>query len=204
MLANLRKYLVSGLLVWIPIGITIWIINFIITSMDNFVPFKRILYKTLGFHLPGIGLIFAIIIIILTGIIATNVIGQRLVNVSNKMLLKVPVFKSIYKGVKQVSDTLLSNQSKAFSKAVLIQFGSTNSWTIALLTSNGNHFMDENSPEEYINVYVPTTPNPTSGYFLIIKKSDTREINMSVDEALGYIIAMGSTENLTNYQKKEV
>lgn len=194
---KLKNYLLAGLLVWLPIGLTFWIITSLIRFVDHLVPNQITSQAVLGINFPGAGLVIVLVGLLLTGVIATNFLGQTLINFSNKIIMQIPLVKSIYKGVKQVSDTLLSNNSKAFRKALLIRFPHQDAWTIAFITGTPQNIAATfaGAEEEYFNVYIPTTPNPTSGYFLIVKKSDTRELNLSVDEALRYVISMGTVSS---------
>lgn len=190
---RVKNYIIAGLLVWLPFATTLWIISFLINAINLFIPAQILNLRPYGIAIPGMGLIIALSILILTGIIARNIFGQKLINLWNKVLFHIPIVKSIYKGVKKVSDTLLAGNTHAFRKALLVKFPHERSWTIAFITgSPGTILMPENHNLEYINVYVPTTPNPTSGYFIIVHKADTREINLTVDEALHYVISMGT------------
>lgn len=189
----LRRYLIAGLLVWMPVALTIWIIHLLIHFINSLIP-EQISMMLFGRHIPGVGLLVSILLILLTGIIARNFFGQKIIKFWNKIFLHIPIVKSIYKGVKQVSDTLLSSDGNAFRKAILIKFPGSSSYTIAFITGTpqikilGSEFIN------YINVYVPTTPNPTSGYFIIVHKDDTKELNMTVDQALRYVISMGAID----------
>lgn len=188
---KLKTYLIAGILVWLPIGLTIWILNTVIGFVNALLP-QNISDWVFGRHIPGTGILIMLIVILLTGIIAKNIFGQKILSWSNTLFLKIPIVKSIYKGIKQVSDTLLSQNGNAFRKALLVRFPHGEAWTIAFITGNTLNLIEDH--ESYVNVYVPTTPNPTSGYFIIVKKSDTRELEMTVDQALRYIIAMGAVD----------
>jgi uncharacterized membrane protein len=148
--------------------------------------------KLFGFNVPGLGALLTLVIIFVTGLVATNIFGQQLILLWESFLSRVPFVKSIYSSVKQVSDTLFSNSGNAFRKAVLVQFPRQNSWTIAFITGTPGGDVVNHLHGEYISVYVPTTPNPTGGYFLMLPKADVIELEMSVDEALKYIISMGT------------
>ncbi|HMT03068.1 MAG TPA: DUF502 domain-containing protein [Burkholderiales bacterium] len=191
---KLKNYLFTGLLVWLPIALTIWVIELLIRSVDQIVPHKLSGQALFGVHIPGMGLIFAFGILLTTGIVAKNIFGIKIINFWDKIILQIPIVKSIYKGIKQVSDTLLSGSGNAFRKALLVRFPNSNSWTVAFITGSPSQNILENF-SEYINVYVPTTPNPTSGYFIIVHKSDIKELKMTVDEALRYVISMGALES---------
>ncbi len=188
---NIKSYLLTGILVWLPIGLTVWIINLIISSLDQLLPAELSTQKLVGMHIPGAGIIVCFFVILITGIIAKNVFGQKIFHLWDRVIFRIPIVKSIYKGIKQVSDTLLSGKGNAFRKAILVRFPHNEVWTIAFITGT-NNLLDDG--DEYLNVYVPTTPNPTSGYLMIVKKSETKEINMTVEQALRYVISMGSVD----------
>lgn len=196
---KLKTYLFAGLLVWLPIGLTIWFIKFIINSVDAFIPERLTTQNLFGITIPGGGLLITLVILLATGLVTTNILGQKIVKLGDKIISSIPIVKSIYKGIKQVSDTLLSSQSNAFRKSVLVKFPHSNSLTIAFVTGTPGPEIIKNN-EEYINVYIPTTPNPTSGYFVMLPKSETKELDISVEEALRYVISMG-TIKLNNSHK---
>lgn len=148
-------------------------------------------FEKLGFNIPGIGVVMTLLIILVTGLVAANVLGQKLVKVWESLLARIPVVKSIYYSVKQVSDTLFSSSGQAFRKALLVQYPREGAWTIAFLTGKPGGDAARHLKGDYVSVYVPTTPNPTSGFFLMMPKKDVIELDMSVDEALKYIISMG-------------
>jgi uncharacterized membrane protein len=189
-----KRYLVAGLLVWVPLGITIWVLHFLVTTLDQtllLLPERAQPDRLLGMHIPGIGVLLSFAILFLTGIVAANFLGARFIRMWESVLGRIPVVKSTYSSVKQVSDTLLSDQGNAFRKALLVQFPHQDSWSIAFLTGTPAQPVAEHLAEDHVSVYVPTTPNPTSGYFVIVPKSKVRELDMTVDEALKYVISMG-------------
>lgn len=190
----IRRYFVTGLLIWVPLAITVWVISLIVGTMDQslrLLPDALHPTQLFGFHIPGTGVIVTLLVILVTGVAAANFIGQRLVSWWERLLARIPVVNSIYNGVKQVSDTLFSSSGNAFRKALLIQYPRQGAWTIAFLTGRPGGDVANHLSGDYVSVYVPTTPNPTSGFFLMLPKSDTIELDMSVDEALKYIISMG-------------
>ena len=190
----IRKYLVAGLLVWVPLVITLWVLDLIVTMMDkslSLLPENFHPDVLLGRHIPGLGVVLTLIVVLLTGVFAANIMGRRLLMLWDVILRRIPVVKSIYSSVKQVSDTLFSGSGQAFRKALLIEYPHKGSWTIAFLTGAPGKDVAKHLPQDCVSVYVPTTPNPTSGFFLIVPKSDTIELDMSVDTALKYIISMG-------------
>ena len=190
----MKRYLVAGLLVWVPLGITLWVLHFLVTTLDQTLglfPERFHPDRLLGMHIPGLGVLLSFAILFVTGAIAANFFGARLILIWESALGRIPVVKSIYSSVKQVSDTLLSDSGNAFRKALLVQFPHQDAWSIAFLTGQPAAAVAEHLDEEHLSVYVPTTPNPTSGYFVIVPKSKVRELDMTVDEALKYVISMG-------------
>ncbi|ENO89758.1 DUF502 domain-containing protein [Thauera linaloolentis] len=190
----MKKYFITGLLIWIPLAITFMVLAWIIGTLDQillWLPNGAQPRAWLGFNIPGIGVLMSLLIVFLTGLVAANVLGQKLVQVWEGLLARIPVVKSIYYGVKQVSDTLFSSSGQAFRKALLVQYPREGAWTIAFLTGKPGGDAARHLQGDYVSVYVPTTPNPTSGFFLMMPKEDVIELDMSVDEALKYIISMG-------------
>jgi uncharacterized membrane protein len=191
----MKRYLIAGLVIWIPLVITLWVLRGIVTTMDEFVtplmPGDWRPETWLGIAIPGTGLIVTAIVVLATGVLASNLIGQRLVQGWESLLARIPIVKSLYGGVKQVSDTLFSPGGQAFRKAVLLQYPRSGTWTIGFLAGIPGGELAEVLAGDMISVYVPTTPNPTSGFLLMVPRSDVRELRMSVDEALKYVISMG-------------
>jgi uncharacterized membrane protein len=190
----MKRYLIAGLLVWVPLGITIWVLHFLVTSLDSILwvfPDWLRPESLVGFHVPGIGVVIAFLILLATGVLAANFLGQRLIGAWEAVLTRIPFVKSIYSSVKQVSDTLLSPQGNAFRKALLVEFPHEGSWTVAFQTGNPAPAVAARLEGEHVSVYVPTTPNPTSGYFIIVPRARVHDLDMTVDEALKYIISMG-------------
>jgi uncharacterized membrane protein len=190
----MRRYLIAGLLVWVPLGITFYVLHFLLTALDQILlvlPEGLRPRALVGFDIPGVGVVVAFAILLLTGVVAANFLGQRLIGAWEALLTRIPFVKSIYSSVKQVSDTLLSKKGIAFRKALLVEFPRPGSFTIAFLTGAPAPAVTPYLPGEHVSVYVPTTPNPTGGYFLMLPRSQVRELDMTVDEALKYIISMG-------------
>jgi len=190
----MRRYLIAGLLVWVPLGITIWVLHFLITTLDQvllLVPESLRPEALFGFRIPGIGVLISFGILLVTGTIAANFFGARLIHMWEALLGRIPFVKSVYSSVKQVSDTLLSDSGNAFRKALLVEFPCPGSWTIAFQTGTPAPAVAAQLAGEHISVYVPTTPNPTSGYFIVVPVARVHELEMTVDEALKYIISMG-------------
>ncbi|CAM8660902.1 COG2928 Uncharacterized conserved protein [Oxalobacteraceae bacterium] len=190
----MRKYFITGLLVLVPLVITLWVLNLIIGTLDQsllLLPPQWRPELLLGFNLPGVGTILTLVIIFITGVVTRNFVGNRLLMLWELLLKRIPVVNSIYSSVKQVSDTLFSSSGNAFRKALLVQYPREGVWTIAFQTGVPGGDVKNHLSGDYVSVYVPTTPNPTSGFFLMLKREDTIELNMSVDEALKYIVSMG-------------
>ncbi|MBL8492183.1 MAG: DUF502 domain-containing protein [Rhodocyclaceae bacterium] len=190
----MKKYFITGLLIWVPLAITAWVLTLIVSTMDQsllLLPQAIRPEKLMGFYIPGIGALATLLVIFMTGVVTANIIGQRLLRFWEGVLSRIPVVKSVYYSVKQVSDTLFSSSGEALRKALLVQYPREGSWTIAFMTGQPGGDVVNHLRGEFISVYVPTTPNPTSGFFLMMPKADVVELDMSVDEALKYLISMG-------------
>jgi len=190
----MKRYLIAGLLVWVPLGITIWVLNALVSALDQtllLVPESLRPDRLLGYHIPGFGVLLSLVVLLATGAIAANFAGARLIALWESLLARIPFVKSIYSSVKQVSDTVLSDQGTAFRKALLVEWPQPGSWTIAFLTGHPVGEIADHLAGDHVSLYVPTTPNPTGGYFVIVPISSVRELDISVDEALKYIISMG-------------
>ena len=197
----MKRYFIAGLLVWLPLAVTIWVIRFLVTTMDGVLPPWMIPEVIERYHIPGAGLAAVLLLVFGTGVLVANFIGERLVRWWELLLARIPIVRTIYSSVKQVSDTVLSPNGQAFRKAVLVQYPREGSWTIAFLTGAPGLGVIEHLPGEYVSVYVPTTPNPTSGFFLLMPKSEVVGLDMSVDAALKYIVSMGVVAPGTNGRK---
>lgn len=198
----MKKYILTGLLVWLPLAITIWVLKNVIGTLDGVFAWmisaaQAVLPQSLHPFLhdvqqiPGLSVIILVTALWLTGVAVTNMAGQWLLNQSNRVLSNIPIVKSIYSSVKQVSDTLFSSSGQAFREAVLVQYPRQGSWTIAFVTGKPGGEVANKLESEHVTLYVPTTPNPTSGFMLMVPRIDVRPLEMSVDEALKYIISMG-------------
>jgi uncharacterized membrane protein len=191
----LRKWLLAGLLVIVPVAITVAVLRWIIDTLDqtlHILPEAWQPDRILGVHIPGFGVLLTLTILLVVGAIASNFVGKKLVNIGDGIVARIPVVRGIYSSVKQVSDTLFSESGNAFRKAVLVQWPRTDVWTIGFVTGTpGGDVTTYLRGEEFVSVYVPTTPNPTGGYFVMLRKSDCIELKMSVDEALKYVVSMG-------------
>lgn len=189
-----KRYLITGLLVLVPLVITIWVLKTLLGTMDQTLLLLPSAWRpeaVFGTYVPGLGALMTVLIVLVTGMVATNFFGKRILQFWEGLLARVPVVKSIYYSVKQVSDTLFSDSGQAFRKALLVQYPRQGCWTIAFMTGQPGGDVANHLQGEYISVYVPTTPNPTSGFFLMMPRADVIELDMSVDDALKYIISMG-------------
>jgi len=190
----LKKYLITGLLIWVPLAFTLWVLDLIVSSMDRTLlllppPWRP--ESWLGFPLPGAGLLLSALVLLLTGMAAANIMGQRLVRWWEGLLSRIPIVRSIYSSVKQVSDTLLSPDGNSFRRAVLVEFPQRGQWAIAFVVGAPGERVAAELGADSVVVYVPTAPNPTSGYTLIVRPDEVRELDMSVDEALKFVISLG-------------
>jgi len=190
----LRKYFLTGLLILVPLAITFWVLHAVISTLDQsllLLPEQWRPKALFGHDIPGFGVVLTLLIVLITGLLARNFIGNYVVRVWEGLLNRIPIVNSIYSSVKQVSDTLFSSSGNAFRKAVLIEYPRKGSWTIGFLTGVPGGDVVNHLQGDYVSVYVPTTPNPTSGFFLMVPKADAIELDMSVDAALRYIVSMG-------------
>ena len=192
----LKKYLITGVLVWLPIAVTVWVITYIVSASDQLfqlLPEKWQPASLMGFNIPGLGVIVAVVVLFITGLFGANVLGKQIIAAWDNLLGRIPVVKSIYSSVKKVSESLFSDNSRSFKTPVLVPFPQPGIWTVAFVSGSlaGAVARSLDNGEEYLSVYVPTTPNPTGGYYVMVKKSDVRELDMSVDDALKYVISLG-------------
>lgn len=193
-MSALRKWLVAGLLVVVPVAITLAVLNWIVGTLDQtllILPQAWHPDRLIGFHIPGFGVLLTLAILLLVGAVASNFVGKKLVILGDNIVSRIPVVRSIYSSVKQVSDTLFSESGNAFRTAVLVEWPRPGVWTIAFVTGSPGGDVSNHLAGDYVSVYVPTTPNPTGGYFVMLRKSDCIELRMSVDEALKYVVSMG-------------
>lgn len=192
MLSRLKNYLIAGLLFWLPLFVTFILIRFLLEILDNSVAMLPAEYQPshwLGAHIPGIGLIFTVIILLVTGILVTNIIGNKLVDIWEKLLNRIPFIRSIYSAVKQVAQTLFKPTDTSFRKVVLVEYPRKGMHSIAFVTSE--KFTHATFEEPMYTIFIPTTPNPTSGYILFIPKEDAIELPYSVEDALKMVISLG-------------
>ena len=200
---HFKKYLIAGLLVWLPLAITVWVLTWLygvldgvfaglLSAVDVILPNSQNSWITLFNHYHGLGVALMFGLLLATGAFVSNVAGRWMVRQWDRLFTHIPFVKSIYNSVKKVSHTLFSDGGNAFRKALLVQFPRQGCWTIAFQTGTPACEIADLLDGEHLSVYVPTTPNPTGGYFIVVPKADVRELNMSVDQALTYIISMGA------------
>lgn len=188
---NLKRYFITGLLIWVPLVITIWVVVLLVTTLESVVPAFLSPQALFGFSIPGFRVLLVVLVLLLTGVLGANFIGRAFLERWERLLGRIPLVRTIYTSVKQVSDTVLSPQGQAFRQAVLVQFPHQGAWTVAFLTGAPSGEIADYLQDDYVSVYVPTTPNPTSGYFLMVPRRDVKKLNISVDAALKYVVSMG-------------
>lgn len=189
----IKSYIVAGLLIWVPLVITLWVLNLLVSIMDQslqLLPNALLTENWLGVHVPGLGVILTVLIVFSTGVLAANILGQRLVQFWEGILARIPVVNSIYNSVKQVSDTLFSGTGHAFRKVLLVRYPHPQAWSLAFQT-NVPAEVGVRLPEDYVAVFIPTTPSPVNGFYFYVRREDVIELNMSVDAAFKYIVSMG-------------
>jgi len=189
-----KRYLIAGLLVWLPLGVTVLVIRLLVNFMDKLLVFIPVQYHPdtlLGFHIPGLGVVLAVLIVLITGIIVANFFGRQLITAWESLLGRIPLVRTIYHSVKQVAVTIFSSQGKSFRKVLLIEYPRKGIYTLAFQTGDAVGEVQQKTGCEVINVFVPTTPNPTSGFFIMVPATDVQELEMSIDEALKMIMSLG-------------
>ena len=190
----LKKYFITGLLIWVPLAITAWVLSLIVRSMDQsllLLPQAIHPEHLLGMYIPGLGALLTLLVVFLTGLVTTNIVGQKLVRFWEAVLARIPVVKSIYYSVKQVSDTLFSGSGVAFRKVLLVRYPHPEAWSVAFQTGHPARDVADMLPDEHVGVFIPTTPSPVNGFFFFVRRKDVIELDMNVDEALKYIVSMG-------------
>jgi uncharacterized membrane protein len=193
-MSSLKRYLIAGILVWLPLGVTVLVVRLFVDLMDRTLLLLPPDYRpenVLGMSIPGFGVILSIAIILFTGMIVANILGNRLVKLWESLLNRIPLVRSVYSGVKQITETLFSSSGQSFRKVLLIEYPRKGLWTLAFQTGTDVGEAQKKTGEDVVNVYVPTTPNPTSGFFIMIPRTDVVELDMSVDDGLKMIISMG-------------
>jgi len=188
---SFKKYFITGLLIWVPLVTTLWVLSLAVSTLESVVPALLSPQALFGREIPGFRAVVVVLVVFVTGVLAANFLGRGIVLLWENILGRIPLVRSIYNSVKQVSDTLLAPNGQAFRQAVLVQYPRQGCWTIAFLTGAPSGEIAKLLPGEHVSVYVPTTPNPTSGFFLMMPRSDVHALDMSVDAALKYIVSMG-------------
>jgi uncharacterized membrane protein len=190
----IRRYFIAGLLIWVPIWVTLLVIGFVANLLDKTLTLLPNAYQPqhlLGFSIPGLGVVFTLLLVLITGILVTNFLGSRLIVIWEAVLAKIPFVSPIYSGVKQVLTTIFSSDGKSFKKVIMVEYPRRGIWTLAFQTGTGFQQAEEKLGEPLISIFVPTTPNPTGGFWLLVPKKDTIEMDISVDSALKMIISLG-------------
>jgi uncharacterized membrane protein len=203
---RLRNYFISGLLFWIPLALSVLLIKFFLEIVNNLVPTRLLPESLLNLDttIPGSGIVLVILVILITGALVTNILGRKLLDLWERALNKIPGFRNIYNALKKISSTVLNTSSDSFRKAFLIQYPSKGIWVIAFQSGDYKGEVESIIGKDVINLFVPTTPNPTSGFFVMIPKKDAVELQMSVEEAFKLVISAGvvTPENLKIKEKK--
>lgn len=190
----LRRSLVTGLIVWVPLVVTVVVVRFLINLMDRSLLVLPPAWRPealLGFHVPGLGLLLTILVLIVTGLLAANLLGRRLLSFSESIVTRIPLIRSIYSGAKQVAETVLSDGGASFKKVMLVQYPRKGVWSMCFQTSTELAEIQHRTEDQVVSVFVPTTPNPTSGFVLFVPRGDLTELDMTVDEGLKMIISLG-------------
>lgn len=193
-MSRLRRYLAAGLLIWIPLGVTFLVVRFLIRLMDRTLDWLPTAWhpdSLLGFHVPGLGIVLVVLVVLVTGVVAANFFGRQLVSLWESLLRRIPLVRSIYTGVKQVAETMLSDSAQSFRQVVLVEYPRRDSWTLAFMTGRPPREVRQRLGEDAVSVFVPTTPNPTSGFFLMVPRDDIIALDMSVDDGLKMLLSLG-------------
>jgi uncharacterized membrane protein len=201
-----RRYFITGLLIWVPLVITLWVLDLLVGMMDHTLLLLPAAWRTegwLGIHVPGMGVILTLAVVFATGVFAANMIGQRLVKTWEGVLARIPVVNSLYSGVKQVSDTLFSGDGHAFRKVLLVRYPHPQSWSLAFQTNVPVEVADR-LPGDYLAVFIPTTPSPVNGFYFYVRREDVIETDLSVETALKYIVSMGVVTSNGNGRRPDL
>lgn len=193
-MSPLRRYLVAGLLVWVPLGVTVLVIRLLVDLMDRtllLLPPAWRPEQLIGFRIPGLGIVLAAAVVLVTGVVVANLLGRQLVALWERFLARIPLVRSIYAGAKQVAETVFSGSGRSFREVVMIEYPRAGTWTLAFVTGDGMREARDRVGDDVINVFVPTTPNPTSGFFLMVRRADVVPLKIPVEEGLKVIISAG-------------
>lgn len=208
MMTYIRRYFISGLLVWVPIWVTILVIKFLGDMLGNTMSLLPQQYQPdqlIGFHIPGIGVLIILLIIFFTGIVAANFIGGRLVALWDNLVGRIPLVRTVYSGVKQVMETLFSPGGQSFRKVLLVEYPRIGMWTLAFQTGDAIAVVQKSLDEEQmVSIFIPTTPNPTSGFLMIVPRREVIELDMSVEQALKFVISLGVMQPGINGNNKKL
>lgn len=191
----MRKYLIAGLLVWMPLGITFLVIRAIVGFLDKSLLLLPEAYQPdtlLGFHLPGLGVVLAVVLVLTTGMIMANLLGRRLVNAWESLLSRIPLVRTLYAGIKQIMEAVLATDAKSFRRVLLVEYPRRGVWSLAFMTTDQLGEVQQKTETDVIGVFIPTTPNPTSGFVLMVPADEVIELDMSVEQGLKMIISMGT------------
>ncbi|MEJ2609912.1 MAG: DUF502 domain-containing protein [Candidatus Thiodiazotropha sp.] len=194
-MALLRRYLVAGLLVWLPLGASLFVVKLLVNWMDHSLLLLPEAYRPnnlLGFHIPGLGVLFSLLILFFTGLVVANLLGRRLVGVWEAIVSRIPLVRSVYSALKQLAETMFADNGDSFRKVVLVEFPRRGLWTLAFLTSEECAPVRKAIGRDVVSVYIPTTPNPTGGYFVLLPREEVQELEMSVDDGLKMLLSMGA------------
>ena len=194
MLGKLRKYIITGLLIWVPLGITIFVIKILVNLMDQTILLLPPAWRPValfGFDIPGLGIVLSAMIIFVTGFILTNIAGKRLIKLWESILDRIPLVRSIYSSVKQVMQTILSSDSNTFNEVLLIEYPRKGIWTLCFKTSDSPEVIDDATGKKMVTVFVPTTPNPTSGFILFVPIEETKKMDIDVEDGLKLVMSLG-------------
>lgn len=191
---SIRSYLLAGLVVWLPVLVTFALLRFIVDLLDQTIALLPTAYRPeqlFGVHIPGLGVVLSLFLLLVTGVLATNYLGQRLVQWSELLLEKIPLVRSIYNTSKKVIQAVFATNSQAFRKVILVEYPRKGIWSIAFQTGVAHQEVCAKTGVEMIAAFIPTTPNPTSGFLIMVPKADVIELSMSIDEALRFVISLG-------------
>lgn len=191
---SIKNYMITGLVVWLPIIATLVILRFLLDILDKTMALLPAAYhpeNLIGMKIPGFGVVLSLVILIVTGVLATNLLGQKLMSLSEKILDKIPLVRTIYNATKQMIQAIISTNSQAFRKVLLVEYPRKGLWSVAFQTGEANKEIDGNIEQKLVSIFIPTTPNPTSGFLMMVPKEDIIELDMTTDEALKFIISLG-------------
>ena len=208
----MKRYLIAGLLVWVPLGVTVMVIRLLVNLMDQTLLWLPQRYQPdvlLGFHIPGLGVVLSVVVVLGTGMIVANLFGRKLVKLWEAFLTRIPLVRTIYSGVKQIMETVFHTQGQSFRKVLMIEYPRRGLWTLGFQAGTTRGEAQARTGEEIVNVFVPTTPNPTSGFFIMVPRKEVIELDMNVDDGLKMIISAGvvvpewSEEQVRALRKKQ-